>query len=115
MRHRTHAFKDFIRHFVRHSLFVREILAGLLMMLVVCACLVSYIENLPLGQSFYFTFITGLSIGYGEIVPKTGLGQLISVVIGIIGMVFTGITVAVATRSLADTAKEQMQQSSDTL
>ena len=56
-------------------------------------------------EAVYFAFITGLSIGYGDITPDTALGRLISVLIGLVGMLFVGITVAIATRALADVVK----------
>jgi voltage-gated potassium channel len=53
----------------------------------------------------YFAFITALSIGYGDIHPETSLGKIVSVGIGLIGMLFVGCTVAVANRALRDTAE----------
>jgi hypothetical protein len=60
------------------------------------------VEGIPLGRAIYFACITGLTIGYGDITPKTGCGMIASIAIGLIGMIFTGITIAVATRALAD-------------
>ena len=107
-----HEFRDFIRHFFHYVIFVREVLIGMLMLLVLCAVTISRLENIPLGEAFYFTFITGLSIGYGDITPKTGWGCVFSVGIGMVGMVFTGMTIAVATRALADTVRERVKHSS---
>ena len=61
--------------------------------------------RIKLGDALYFAFITGLSIGYGDIAPKTDLGRVVSVAIGLIGVLFVGLTVAVATRALRETAK----------
>ena len=63
------------------------------------------VEDIPLGDAIYFAFITGLSIGYGDISPATAGGQLISILIGLFGMLFVGITVAIATRALADVTR----------
>ncbi len=112
IRHRIHAFREFVKHFVRYLLFVREILFGLLILLVIGALAISYSENLPLDQALYFTFITGLSIGYGDIAPQSGWGRLISVGVGVVGMIFTGITVAVATRALTDATHERIEHES---
>ena len=62
-------------------------------------------EGIPLGKAIYFACITGLTIGYGDITPETGWGMIASVAIGLIGMIFTGITIAIATRALADLGK----------
>ena len=108
MHHRIIAFNDFVGHFFRYAWFVREVLVGLAVLLSLGAVAISYLENIPLGEAFYFAFITGLSIGYGDITPKTGLGRLVSVGIGMTGMIFTGMTVAVATRALADATRERI-------
>jgi hypothetical protein len=82
------------------------------MLLILGGLAISFIEQLPLGESLYFTFVTGLTIGYGDIAPQSGLGRIVSVGIGVIGMIFTGITVAVATRALADATKTRIEHDS---
>ena len=58
------------------------------------------------GNALYFSFVTGLTIGYGEIVAKTVLGRLIALMIGLIGIVFTGMVVAVAVRAVQKSFEE---------
>lgn len=108
MRHRFTAIRDFSVHFFRYTMFVREVLIGLLLLLLLGGISVSLLEEIPLGEAIYFAFITGLSIGYGDITPKTGMGRAISVGIGVIGMILTGMAVAVATQALAEAAKDKL-------
>lgn len=96
----------FVRAFARSGMRVGEVTASLLALIVLGGVAISRLENIPLGDAIYFAFITGLSIGYGDITPETVMGRLISVVIGLIGMLFVGITVAIATRALADVAQQ---------
>lgn len=107
MRHRVHEFNRFIGYFVRYVLHVQEVLVGLLVLIVLGGVAIARLEGIQLGRAIYFAFITGLTIGYGDITPQTALGSIVSVCIGLIGMVFTGITVAIATRALADMVKER--------
>ena len=100
-------FTEFIRVFVHYALHVRELIASLLLLILIGAFVFSRIEGISFFDAAYFAFITALSIGYGEIHPTTGLGKITSVAIGLIGMLFVGLTVAVATRALADTAKRR--------
>lgn len=99
----------FVRQVIRHVVFIREIFLGLLILMVLGGVTVSRVEEIPLGDAIYFAFITGLSVGYGDIAPETAFGRVVSVGIGLTGMVFTGMTVAVATRALAEVAKLRME------
>ena len=99
-------FITFARYFIHHVIYVRTVLTGLVALLVLGGAAVSKLENIALSDGMYFSFITGLTIGYGDITPVTAWGRLISVGIGLVGMIFAGISVAVATRALADAIEE---------
>lgn len=96
-------FVVFWRYLIRYARYVRGIFAGLLLLIFLGAFVLSYVENISMGEAIYFAFITGLTIGYGDIAPTTTSGRVVSVAIGFTGFVFTGLYVAVATRALADT------------
>ena len=96
---------EFIRVFVNYALHIRELIAVLLLLIVLGGFAFSQLEGIGLGDAIYFAFITGLSIGYGDISPQTTMGKIVSIAIGIVGMLFVGMTIAVGTRALADTAK----------
>jgi voltage-gated potassium channel len=72
---------------------------------VASAAAVAHIEKLPFGEALYFSFITGLTIGYGDIVVKTPFGRLIAVMLGLIGIVFSGLIVAAALHAVGDSMK----------
>jgi voltage-gated potassium channel len=105
--------RDFL-HFLRHVLdllhFVRGVLGGLLLVLALCALVLMAVEDLTLGEAIYLTAITGLTVGYGDIVPTTTLGRIASVVIGLVGVIYVGIVVAVATRALAQAVEEKKRR-----
>ena len=66
--------KMFIR-FSYHFLIIvgrlQAVFLALTALVVISAVVISQIENRPFGETLYFTFITGLTIGYGDIVVKT--------------------------------------------
>ena len=70
------------------------------------AVVIRHLEKMPLGESLYFSFITGLTIGYGDIVVKTPLARLLAVLLGLIGIIFTGIMVAAALRAVEKSLKD---------
>jgi voltage-gated potassium channel len=99
-------FSEFLRAFLHAASHVGEVIVSLLLLLVLGGVMISHLENIRIGDAIYFAFITGLSIGYGDISPETAIGKVVSVAIGLIGMLFVGITVAIATRALANVARQ---------
>jgi voltage-gated potassium channel len=67
---------------------------------------ISYTEKIPFGDALYFCSITGLTIGYGDITVKTGAGRIIAVLIGFMGVFFTGLIVAGAVETIRKTLPE---------
>ena len=106
MRQRHSDFAVFLHHFFNNLFIVRHVVLGLLAQIIIGGFVIAYFEELHVGESMYFAFITGLTVGYGDIEPVTPGGRVVSVGIGFVGMLFTGMTVAVATRALADTVRE---------
>lgn len=97
---------DFLRHVLALLHFVRGVLGALLFLLVICAFVLMVAEDLAPGEAIYLTAITGLTVGYGDIVPKTILGRIAAIVTGFIGVIYVGIVVAVVTRALAQAVEE---------
>jgi voltage-gated potassium channel len=52
------------------------------------------------AESLYFSAVTGLTIGYGDLVPHTVLGRSISLLLALHGIVLTGIVAAAAVKAL---------------
>ena len=99
-------FKRFTSHFFHIAWRFRSVIFGLIALIVIGAVVISFVEKIPFGDAIYFSFVTGLTIGYGEIVAKTLIGRLVALLIGLTGIVFTGIVVAIAVRSLQESFKE---------
>ena len=57
-------------------------------------------ERVSFLDGLYFALETALTIGFGDIVGKTRLGRVITLVIGFLGLVLFGILVAKATYAL---------------
>jgi len=93
-------FVRFNAHFWQIIWRVKAIIAVLLLFIVVGAFLMTSIEQLPFGEAIYFSFITGLTIGYGDIAPGTPTGRIISILLGVNGILFTGLVVAAAVHAL---------------
>ncbi|MFK4525208.1 CHASE2 domain-containing sensor protein [Bradyrhizobium japonicum] len=58
--------------------------------------LTGFVEGWSLGDAVYFTFITGLTIGYGDLVPRQTLTRALAIGIGFLGLFVTGLIAAIA-------------------
>ena len=79
---------------------LHAVLLALSALILGIAVVIRHLEKMPFGESLYFSFITGLTIGYGDIVVKTPFARLLAVLLGLIGIIFTGIMVAAALRAI---------------
>jgi voltage-gated potassium channel len=93
-------FFRFVEHFFRIFWAVRGVNVALLCLVVLGALVISIAEGIGFADSLYFAVVTALTIGYGDITPKTTLGRVASLAIGIVGVIFVGLIVAVATRAV---------------
>src|SRR5512133_3361040 len=84
-------FVSFLRHFVYFIHFVRGVLIALLIMVLIVCVLLMETEGFSFDTAVYVTAITALTVGYGDITPKTATGQVVSVAIGFIGVLFNGL------------------------
>jgi hypothetical protein len=79
---------------------VWPILSALVAIQLALGLLVGYREGWSINDAAYFTFVTGLTIGYGDLVPAHFGTRLIAVMIGLIGILLTGLVAAVGVRAL---------------
>ncbi len=59
-------------------------------------------------KSIYWSIVTLTTVGYGDISPQTGLGQLLSALIMIIGYGIIAVPTGIVTVELAQTFKRQI-------
>jgi hypothetical protein len=84
---------------------VWPILSGLLGVMVLLGAVIGWREGWPLGEALYFAFVSGLTIGYGDLVPKDPLSRALAVCIGFTGILLTGLVAALGVRALERAAK----------
>jgi hypothetical protein len=68
------------------------------------------VEGWRIADALYFTFVTGLTIGYGDPTPHHVVSQLLAVAIGFVGIVLTGLVTALIVQALRETAGSGKEQ-----
>src|SRR5262249_29066121 len=76
------------------------VLAVVFAIQVALGLLIGFVEGWPVGDAIYFTFVTGLTIGYGDIVPRQALARTLAIGIGISGLFLTGLITGIAVYAL---------------
>ena len=100
----------FIQHFLKITWHLRTLYLMLLALIMTGATIIAATEKVSFGEAVYFSFITGLTVGYGDIAPITAIGRVISVLLGLIGILFTGVVVATAVEATRHAWEEMQSQ-----
>jgi Ion channel len=98
--------RRFLAAFCRELRVVWPILSALVLIQLALGFIVGFLERWPVGDSVYFTFVTGLTIGYGDLVPARLVARLIALMIGFIGILLTGLVAALGVRALQETTSD---------
>ena len=84
----------------------RAILSVLVGMMVILGMVISLLEGWRIGDGLYFAFVSGLTIGYGDLVPKAHLSRVLAIGIGFTGILLTGLVAAVGVNALTAALQE---------
>ena len=79
---------------------VWPVLSVLLAAIVGLGLIVGLREGWSVQESIYFAFVSGLTIGYGDLAPKELLSRVLSVCIGALGILVTALLAAIAVKAL---------------
>ncbi|NOX49316.1 MAG: two pore domain potassium channel family protein, partial [Gammaproteobacteria bacterium] len=74
---------------------VAPLLLFLSLVIIVLGQIVCRIEKWEKFDGLYWSFITATTVGYGDIRPMKKVSKTLSVLIALVGMMFTGIIIAV--------------------
>ena len=90
----------FFHYVFRIIKFIWPIFSSLLMLIMLLGIIIGLREGWGIGESLYFAFITGFTIGYGDITPSYPLTRFLAVILSAVGFLFTGILVAIAVEAM---------------
>jgi len=72
------------------------LLVFLVALIILLGQFAGWCESWKRFDAFYWSFITATTVGYGDIRPLLVVSRVFSVFIALVGMIFTGIVVALA-------------------
>lgn len=87
---------EFVRLFLLGLYFTAPLLLMLLLILVFLGQIVGRHETWSKFDALYWSFITAITVGYGDFHPHKRLSKGLAILIALVGIIFTGIIVAVA-------------------
>jgi Ion channel len=79
---------------------VWPIMSVLLVLIVALGLIIGLLEGWSVQESVYFAFVSGLTIGYGDLAPTSLLTRALSIAIGVCGVLLTALLAAVAVKAL---------------
>ena len=82
---------------------ITPIISLLLATIVMLGLIVGRVEKWRTFDALYWAFITALTVGYGDIRPQHKPSKVLSVLIGILGIMLTGILVAITVKATSYT------------
>ena len=85
------------------------ILSGILLVMIGSGLVIWRIEDWRLDEALYFTFVTGLTIGYGDFTPKHFSARLLALLIGFAGILLIGVVTAVTVQALSVAGRDRAE------
>ena len=86
---------------------VWPILSVLLGLMIALGLVIGLREGWSVQDSIYFAFVSGLTIGYGDLAPKFLFTRVLAILIGVCGVLLTALLAAIAVRALADATEDR--------
>jgi Ion channel len=79
---------------------VWPILSVLLGLIIALGLVVGLLEGWSVQDSIYFAFVSGLTIGYGDLAPTALLTRALAILIGVCGLLVTALLAGIAVKAL---------------
>lgn len=96
---------EFLKIFLLITKLVAPILIALLAAIATVGFIIGKIEGWSRIDTFYYTFITATTVGYGDYPPRHPITKMLAISVAFLGLIYTGIVVAVALQALTFTIK----------
>jgi len=92
--------RTFAKRFLAGLRVVWPLISALLIVIAALGVVVGLIEGWSVQESVYFAFVSGLTIGYGDLTPQTLVTRALAIIIGLCGVLLTALFAAIAVKAL---------------
>ena len=86
----------FLELFFKDLLYASPIIIFLIVLICIAGLIIGRIEGWSRSDALYHAFINATTVGYGDFPPTKRLSKTLAILLAFIGLVFTGIVVAIA-------------------
>ena len=93
---------EFLRVFFLDLLYAAPLLVFLLVLIGLIGLAIGRIEGWSVSDALYHAFINATTVGYGDFRPARGRAKFLAIVLAFVGLVFTGMVVAIALHAAND-------------
>ncbi len=90
---------SFVRIFFIGVFYAGPILLFLILVITLLGQIIGKREGWTRVDAFYYSFITATTVGYGDFHPKSTPSKLIAIIIAFLGLLLTGIVVALGVKA----------------
>jgi hypothetical protein len=97
--------REFYKTVWFYFLVVSPIFFMLIFIISLLGLIISQLEGWSAFEGIYFAFVTGLTIGYGDLAPKLATSRVLAIVLGFNGVLMTAIFAAISIKAIEVTAK----------
>ncbi len=99
--------RNFLSGLLRGLRVVWPILSLLIALMIGLGMVIGFREGWSIQEAIYFAFVTGLTIGYGDLAPKFLLTRVLAIAIGLCGVLVTALMAAVEVKALAEATEDR--------
>ena len=99
---------DFIRLFFLGIYFIGPLLLIFIFIILFLGQIVGRMESWNRFDAFYWSFITAFTVGYGDMRPLKKISKIISMLIALVGIMFTGVIVAITVITVTKSFEENI-------
>jgi voltage-gated potassium channel len=97
---------DFVRMFALGVYYSAPLLAALALLIIILGHRVGRLEGWSHLDAIYHAFVAATTLGYGDLHPTRKRSKLLVIVITFVGIIFTGILVAIALHAAGHAFKQ---------